>query len=133
MTELLTLVPVAVVLAGGLVALGRLQRLLDRVGGAADQVQASNAACRQHVESLTKRMGSVEESSANAAQTGRAVCRQLTELNRVIVDQAVILVEVRDDLRKAKSSTSRTAPASRQEAEGRTHEWHDQSRRRRCS
>ena len=118
MTELLVLIPVAVVLSGGLAALGRLQRLLDRIGGAADQLQASNAANRQHVESLTERMGSVEESSANAAQTGRAVCRQLTELNQVIVDQAVILVEVRDDLRKAKSSTSSAAPASGPEPEG---------------
>ena len=118
MTELLVLIPVAVVLAGGLAVLGRLQRLVDRVGGAADQLETTNAASRQDVESLTERMGSVEESSANAEQTGRAVSRQLTELNRVIVDQAVILVEVREDLRKAKSSTSSAAPARGPEPEG---------------
>jgi hypothetical protein len=58
------------------------------------------AAHDSEIESLGQRLRSVERAAADAEETARSVARQLVELNRITVEQAVILVSVRDDLLK---------------------------------
>lgn len=100
MTELLALLTLAVVAAGLGAVITRLRHVSDKVDALGSQLQQTRTAGGQAIESLGQRMRAAEQAAAHAEETGRAVSRQLIELNRVTVDQAVILVAVRDDLMK---------------------------------
>lgn len=89
----------------GVVAVGigvvivELRHLLARIDALGHQLQ-ENTAANDQIGSLAQQIRAAEKAAANAEETSCTVSRQLIELNKVTVDQAVILVEVRDDLMK---------------------------------
>ena len=88
----------------GVVAVGtgavivELRRLTARLDALGHQLQENTA--NDQIGSLAQQISAAEKAAVNAEETSRTVSRQLIELNKVTVDQAVILVDVRDDLRK---------------------------------
>jgi hypothetical protein len=98
-TELLTLVVLAVVAAGLGVVIVDLRRLVTKTDVLGQQLH-ERPADDQQIESLARQTSAAEKAAVNAEETSRLVSRQLSELSKVTVDQAVVLVEVRDDLVK---------------------------------
>ena len=102
----------ALLVVGGCAALVRLRDLSANVDRLGNQLDATKASYDQHVDSLTLRMGAVESASGKAEQSGRSLSHQITELNRLLVDQAVILVEVREGMDKGQSAPPADQPAA---------------------
>lgn len=98
-TEPLTLVALAVVAAAVGVIFVDLRRLVARTDVLGQQLHERPADERQ-IESLARQISAAEKAAVNAEETSRQVSRQLTELSKVTVEQAVVLVQVRDDLIK---------------------------------
>lgn len=99
---LLTVVAVAVV---GYLVLGGLRLQRDDVRIVADLVTQDRAAHDHHVDLLNKRMRAVEASAAIAEREARMVTLQMTDLNRVMVQQAEILATMKDGVKAQRGGT----------------------------
>jgi ABC-type transporter Mla subunit MlaD len=119
-TDLLALVTLAVVAVGARAVLARLQRLLEKVDAIGRQLHETRADHDQAIESFAQRQRATEQAAANAEETGRAVSRQLTELNKITVDQAVVLVGIRDDLMRRLPGTDGRPTGRQAESKGST-------------
>lgn len=100
MTTRLALLTLAVVAAAARVIVRRLGRLSDGLEAFGRRLQETDAEHDRRAESLDQRLRAAERAATNADEISRSVSRQLVELNRLTVDKAVTLVDVRDDLRK---------------------------------
>jgi hypothetical protein len=98
-TEPLTLIALGTVAVGIGVVIVELRRLLARIDALGHQLQ-ENTAANDQIGALAQQISAAERAAVNAEETSRTVSRQLIELSKVTVDQAVILVEIRDDLMK---------------------------------
>lgn len=106
------------VLAVLTVVVGRLGRMATTTEAVGRQVQAIKAANEDRVESLAASMRAAERAATEAETTARGVSRQIRELNRVTVDQALILVEVRDHLASMLSAADDQAVVVQAERKG---------------
>ncbi|MGH9209204.1 MAG: hypothetical protein ACRD2C_00815 [Acidimicrobiales bacterium] len=110
MTALLLLLGVATVLAVSYVVVAQSRLLMCAVDDVGKQVEADRAAHDHHVDSLDKRMRSVEASAASAERESRMVTLHMADLNRIMLQQAEILADIQDDLKAQQDGTNSHQP-----------------------
>lgn len=118
-TALLLLLTVVAVTVVGYLVLGGLRLLRDDLRIVADLVTQGLAAQDHHVDLLDKRMRAVEASAATAERETRMVTLQMTDLNRVMVQQAEILAAMKNGVNAGQGGTDRRRPLTSPTPSGR--------------
>jgi cell division protein FtsB len=109
-TMLLLTLTLAATLAVGRLAVVRLRSLLASLEAIGRQIEASRATQDHHAESLDRRMRAVEASAATSEREARMISLQMVDLNRVMVQQADILITVRNNVMAERSGANSAHP-----------------------